>query len=102
MKADSMNDPIRLVSQGGSTSIHIDVRIDENGDLLFSGQDIGNAPEEVFGDSDYEYWLTVPAAEKDKLLLALIERHYAGDAAVISMLRELMESKQSSCGFYSH
>jgi hypothetical protein len=102
MKADSMNDPIRLVSQGGSTSIHIDVRIDENGDLLFSGQDIGNAPEEVFGDSDYEYWLTVPAAEKDKLLLALIERHYAGDAAVISMLRELMESKQISCGFYSH
>ena len=97
-----MNDPIKLVSQGGSTSIHIDMRIDENGDLLFSGQDIGNAPEEIFGDSDYEYWLTVPASEKDRLLLALLEKHYAGDASVVSTLREFMESKQIPCGFFSH
>ena len=97
-----MNEPIKLVSQGGSTSIHIDVRIDDNGDLLFSGQDIGDAPEEIFGDSDYEYWLTVPAAEKDRLLLALIEKHYAGDALVISTLWEFMESKQIPCSFFSH
>jgi len=97
-----MTKPIKLVNQGGSTSIHIDVRITENGDLRFSGQDIGDAPEEIFGDLDYEYWLTVPAAEKDKLLLALIEKHYAGDALVISTLREFMESKQISCAFFSH
>ena len=96
-----MSDPIKLVSQGGSTSIHIDMRIDENGNLLFSGQDIGSAPEEIFGDSDYEYWLTVPAAEKDRLLLALLEKHYAGDALVISTLRKFMESKQIPCSFYS-
>ena len=97
-----MNKPIKLVSQGGSTSIHIDMRIDENGDLLFSGQDIGDAPEEIFGDSDYEYWLTVPASEKDRLLLALLEKHYAGDALVVSTLRKLMESKNIPCGFHSH
>jgi len=97
-----MTEPIKLFSQGGSTSIHIDVRIKENGDLLFSGQDIGDAPEEIFGDLDYEYWLTVPAAEKDKLLLALIEKHYAGNASVISELREFMESKQIPCAFFSH
>jgi hypothetical protein len=97
-----MTKPIKLVSQGGSTSIHIDVRLEENGDLLFSGQDIGDAPEEIFGDLDYEYWLTVPAAEKDKLLLALIEKHYAGNATVISELREFMESKQIPCAFFSH
>ena len=96
-----MNDPIKLVSQGGSTSIHIDMCIDENGDLLLSGQDIGNAPEEIYGDIDYEYWLTVPAAEKDKLLLALIEEHYAGDSMVVTTLRKLMESKLISCGFHS-
>ena len=77
-----MTKPIKLVSCGGSTSIHIDVRITEEGDLLFSGQDIGEVPEQIFGDSDYEYWLTVPASEKDRLLLALIEKHYAGDALV--------------------
>jgi hypothetical protein len=94
-----MNEPIKLVSQGGSTSIHIDVRINENGDLLFSGQDIGDAPEEIFGDSDYEYRLTVPASEKDRLLLALIEEPYASDALVVSTLREFMESKQIQCEF---
>ena len=82
--------------------IHIDVCLKENGDLLFSGQDIGDAPEEIFGDLDYEYWLTVPAAEKDKLLLALIEKHYAGNSTVISEMREFMESKQISCAFFSH
>ena len=97
-----MNEPIKLFSQGGSTSIHIDVRIDENGALLFSGQDIGSAPEEMFGDLDYEYWLTVPAVEKDKLLLALIEKHYAGDALVVSTLRTFMESREIPCSFFSH
>ena len=39
-----MNESIKLVSQGGATSIHIDMRLKEDGDLLFSGQDIGDAP----------------------------------------------------------
>ena len=97
-----MNDPVKLVNQGGATSIRIDVRIKDNGDLLFSGQDIGDAPEEIFGDSDYEYWLTVPAAQKDRLLLALIEKHYAGKSSVISQLRELLDSKKIPCEFHSH
>ena len=97
-----MNEPIKLVSQGGATSIHIDMRLKENGDLLFSGQDIGDAPEEIFGSSDYEYWLTVPAAEKDRLLLALLEKHYGGDSCVISSLRELMKSKDIPHNFHSH
>ena len=97
-----MSEPVKLVSQGGSTSIHIDARIEESGDLVISGQDIGDAPEEFFGDLDYEYWLTVPAAGKDGLLLALIEKHYAGDLSVVSKLRELMEEKRIPCKFHSH
>ena len=49
-----MTESIELVNRGGPTSIHIDVRIKENGDLLFSGQDIGETPSEIVGDSDYE------------------------------------------------
>ena len=51
---------------------------------------------------DYEYWSTVPASEKDRLLLALIEKHYAGDALVVSSLREFMESKNIPYNFYSY
>ena len=38
LRMKNMNDPVKLVSIGGDTSIYIDVRINENGDLLFSGQ----------------------------------------------------------------
>lgn len=96
-----MSDVIKLVRQSGSTSIHIDVRIEENGDLQFSGHDVGEAPEEIFGDIDYEYWLTVPATEKDRVLLALIEKMHRGNASVISEFREFLESKGISCAFHS-
>ena len=43
LKADNMDKPIKLFSQGGSTSIHIDMRLEESGDLIFSGQDIYTA-----------------------------------------------------------
>ena len=97
-----MSETVKLVNQSGSTSIHIDARIEESGNLVISGQDIGDAPEEFFGDLDYECWLTVPAAEKDRLLLALIEAHYAGDASVVSKLRDLMKEKRIACNFHSH
>lgn len=72
---------------------YIDVCIDENSDLLFSGQDTGDASEEMIGDIDNEYWLTMPAVGKYKPLQALIEKSYAGDALVVSRLRDLMESR---------
>ena len=97
-----MSNAIKLVRQSGSTSIYIDVRIEKNGDLRFSGQDIGSAPEEIFGDMDYEYWLTVPAAEKDRVLLVLIEKLYRGDASVMSEFRQILESNGIRHNFHSH
>lgn len=97
-----MGKAIKLVRQSGSTSIYIDVSVEKNGDLRFSGQDIGAVPEEVFGDLDYEYWLTVSAAEKDRVLLALIEQVYRGHASVVSEFRELLESKGIPHQFHSY
>jgi hypothetical protein len=97
-----MTDVTRLVSQTGSTSIYINARIEDNGDLRFSGQDIGDAPEEIFGDLDYEYWLTIPAAEKDRLLLALIEKIYKGNASVVSEMKEFLEERNIPYGFQTY
>jgi hypothetical protein len=47
----------------GSTTIHVDLLVDENGHFVLEGQDLGAAPQEVFGDSDYEYWLRVKNTE---------------------------------------
>jgi len=92
---------IVLVEQSGETSIHISAEIRENGDLQLSGQDVGKGPQEIFDDPDYEYWLTVPAAQKDLLLLALLESLYKGDPCAISKLRELLEAKKIPVEFSS-
>ena len=49
-------------------SIIIDVKVHfENGDLKFDGCDMGRRVEELMGDYDYEYWVTVPARAIPKL-----------------------------------
>lgn len=88
-----MTEKCSLVKIKGSTSINIDVEITQEGDLLFSGQDLGDAPQQIYVDSDYEYWLRIAAEDKDRALVALIEKLYAGNPSVISEVRELLDSK---------
>ncbi len=111
---------VKLVAHRGETSVFIDAEIDEKGNLVLSGQDIGKAPEEWFGDSDYEYWLVVAASEKDRILtmllgqvagrqqfipasdasedekdwalLGAIEKTYGGDLRAVSAFRDLLEA----------
>jgi hypothetical protein len=92
---------IVLVEQPGETSIRISAAVLENGDLQLSGQDVGKAPLEIFGDSDYEYWLTVPAAQKDPLLLALLESLHKGDPYVVSKMKAMLAAKNIPCEFFS-
>lgn len=51
--------------EGTNISIYVDASLHEGG-LTISGQDIGKAVEEFWGDSDYEYWLTLPPASAEK------------------------------------
>ncbi|WP_242359878.1 MULTISPECIES: hypothetical protein [Anaeromyxobacter] len=101
-----MNDPdstkkLELVRVQGPTAINVDAAIDDKGDLVLSGQDIGRAPREVFGRGDLEYFLKVRHEHKDALLLALLERLYRDDACAVSRLRELLEAKGIPGEFFS-
>jgi hypothetical protein len=111
---------VKLVAHRSETSVFIDAEIDDKGNLLLSGQDIGKAPKEWFGNSDYEYWVVVaapdkervrsillgqaaggqqfsPAAdasedEKDWALLTVIEQTYSGDLRAVEVFRELLKA----------
>jgi hypothetical protein len=96
------NTKVSLCRQTGETSIYIDAEINAAGDLVVSGQDTGKAPIEAFGDSDYEYWLTIPALGKDLMLLALIERQYGANPRAVSELQQFLESKGIACNFQSY
>jgi len=98
-----MSKPVRLVKQSdGKTSTRVDVEITEEGHLLFSGQDVGEAPAACFGDEDYEYWLKVDAEQKDRVLLALIEKLFAGNRSVILELKGLFDAKDIPSEFLSY
>lgn len=119
-----MRAKVELVKVTGATSIFIDAAINEGGDLVISGQDVGEVPRAAFGDSDYEYWLTVRGEHKDAMfralrelagsgppspetgsdagLLELLARLYGGDALVVSKLQALLEAKGVPCEFFTY
>ena len=114
---DKNNLYVDLVAHEGPTSVYISAAINEVGDLVFSGQDLGAAPSAIFGDSDYEYWLTVPASHKhellgilsaaaeaaipashgtdqtDHLLLQVIKKRYQGDLCLVSRVQTQLDEQ---------
>lgn len=96
-----MEKVVNLVSREGPTSVYIDVEINDAGDLVFSGQDIGEAPSQYVGGLDYEYWLMVPANEKDRFLMALLEKQFLNDESAMSTVREILDSKEISYSSHS-
>jgi hypothetical protein len=53
-------------------SVYVDLEISESGEVALSGQELSSAPNGLLGGSGYEYWLTVPSAEKDRFIVALL------------------------------
>lgn len=84
---------VELYEDRGETSRFTHAEIDKKGKLMVYTLDIGKMPEEIWGDSDYEFWVTVSAKHKDKLLLALIEKVYGGHFSAVDEFREFLDSK---------
>ena len=90
---------VTLFAEKGETSINIEAEINDNGDLSINGQDIGKAPQEAFGDSDYEYWLTVSNKYKDIMLIALIEHCNRNDIEVPTISQNIDDALLSLIKF---
>lgn len=96
-----MVDAVNLVDEHNDIDVHIDASISQEGSLVFSGQDLGQQLIELFGDSEYEYFLSIKAPYKDQALLALIEKFYKGNSRAITEIQELFTSKGIPCEFFT-
>ena len=94
-------DKVILCEERGETSIFIDAEITADGTLQLSGQDLGTAPQEFWGDLDYEYWLVISADQKDRVLLALLEKVYKGDRRAVSNFQEFLKEREIPARFHS-
>ena len=82
--------------RGGKS--YLDAVIRENGDLVLSGQDLGEFVEQVWGDWDYEYWVTVNSDDKDSVLLHLIQEKFESE----TNFQEWLKEKEIPCEFMSY
>lgn len=80
---------ITLVDQEiNNTHIIETVSIDDNGDLLLEGHDMGEAPKEFWGKSSYEHTATVKAKDKDWLLVKLLAAKFKSKLEITTYLKE--------------
>jgi len=86
---------IQLYEERGETSRYIDAEITKDGDLVVSGQDIGKLPQEFWGDSDYEFWVYVPARYKDEVRKALLEKLHADDPKAVDEFKKLESNDEA-------
>jgi hypothetical protein len=73
-----------------------------DGDLVMEGYDLGAVPMRCFGDSDYEYWVTVRRADKDRLLLLLIAQLLVNENCKSSRFMEWLKSREIPYQFSSY
>jgi hypothetical protein len=88
MRSEDRPSSFELYRQEGANFRSVRVRI-ENDTLTLDTHDMGKTTEEVFGDSDYEFWTAVPKEAWGDLSLALIKEFLSGDPRATDRLREI-------------
>ena len=90
---------VQLLEERGRTSRFIHARIEDNGDLVVEGQDVGDAPKKGFDDSDYEFIVTVKAQDKDMVILALVEKLFGGRFKAVDEFRQFLGERAIPFGW---
>lgn len=67
---------------------YLDAIINESGDLVLEGCDNGDYVKQVWGDFDYEYWVTVKSDYKNTVLLHLIQQNFDSETKFQEWLKE--------------
>lgn len=77
------------------TKVFVEVHISpESGAMVMAGQDIGTAPRKFFGRDEYEYFLSVKADQKDRLLLHLMQHVFGGEEATRSAIAGWLDERK--------
>jgi hypothetical protein len=82
-------------------TISIHAQLSADGGLRLEGDDVGQRVQEIWGDSDYEYWVDVPASEIGRLLLLLLKEKYDGDTEAVSKFKTFCESNGIAHSFFN-
>ena len=74
---------IEIYRENGDPFRSVRLIVNADGSVRVDTQDMGKRVEEIWGDSDYEFWVDVPAGALPKLVFALLREKYAGRARAV-------------------
>jgi len=83
-----------LYRQDGTMARSVRLTVKPDGSIKIDAQDTGKYVEGTWGDSDYEFWVDVPAGALAKLAFALLRDRYAGHAGAVDAFRDFCKKEQ--------
>ena len=76
-----------LYRQEGDNFRSVRLSVNGDGSIKLDAQDMGKLVKEIWHDSDYEFWVDVPATALRKLTFALLREKYAGRSRAVDEFR---------------
>ena len=97
-KTEARREPLYRGETASGGEITIDLVAMSDGSVVITGQDLGTS---IDDDSDYEYWLTIPASARDELLFALILDRFQDDPKAVSTFKAWLAERGITNSFHS-
>jgi hypothetical protein len=86
----SLTVSVELFHSEGDTTRTVTATIDEHA-FRIATQDVGSSVQASYGDSDYEFWTSVPTEAWGKLLVAMAIELYSGKRDATDQLADLCQ-----------
>ena len=83
-----------LYRQDGTNARSVRLTVRPDGSIKIDAQDTGEYVEQTWGDSDYEFWVDVPASALAKLAFALLRDRYAGQEGSVDAFRDFCKKAE--------
>jgi hypothetical protein len=84
---------VELNREEGAEFRSVRLTVKPDGSVFLDAQDMGKTVEEIWGDSDYEFWVDVPATALRKLVFALLRERYAGRPRAVDEFNDFCEKE---------
>ena len=79
---------VEIARREGAEFRSVRLNLEETGAIKLEAQDMGPKVEEIWGDSDYEFWVHVPREAVGALAFELLREKFAGQLGAVDALRE--------------
>ena len=79
---------IEIARQEGTEFRSVRLTLEDDGAIKMDAQDMGPTVEEIWGDSDYEFWVHIAPAALPKLAFELLREKFAGQLDAVNAFRD--------------